>query len=104
MRTQTTVGAALAILVGAGLLFWTGCGGHDHSSHDHGAKSAAPSGEPAAKAYPLKTCVVSGEELGKMGEPKRIVYEGQEIKFCCPSCEKDFRKEPAKYLKKLAAK
>jgi hypothetical protein len=54
----------------------------------------------APKPYPLKQCVISGEDLGD--EPKVIVHEGQEIKFCCPGCEKDFRKEPAKYLKLIA--
>ena len=27
---------------------------------------------------------------------------GQEIKFCCPDCVKDFQKDPDKFLKKLA--
>lgn len=54
------------------------------------------------KPYPFKECLVSGEEIGSMGEPMRIVYEGQEIKFCCPSCEKDFEKDPKKYLKRIA--
>ena len=97
-----------ACVIFLGLLAWTGCdSGHDdHGPHDHGSTiqpSAADlkkgdAQEPAAKPYPLKICVVSGEELGKMGEPKRIVYEGQEIKFCCPSCEKEFRKDAAKFL------
>jgi hypothetical protein len=59
--------------------------------------------DPNAKPYPLKTCLVSGEELGKMGEPFRFSYKGQEIKLCCKGCEKDFNKEPEKYLQKLAA-
>jgi YHS domain-containing protein len=109
MCVRLMVKVALAALFGAGLLVWTGCGdGHDHASQQHSEKGtpqvsekASASQEPASKAYPLKTCVVSGEELGKMGEPKRIVYEGQEVKFCCPSCEKDFRKDPAKFLKKI---
>jgi len=109
MNLRTILGGAIAALAVGGLVLWTGCGdGHDHGSPGHSEKSAAPSTEkgaapqePAGKAYPLKTCVVSGEELGKMGEPKRIVYEGQEIKFCCPDCEKEFRKEPAKFLKKI---
>jgi YHS domain-containing protein len=54
-----------------------------------------------AKPYPLKTCVVSGDELGKMGEGKTITYEGREIRFCCKDCEPDFRKNPEKYIKKL---
>jgi hypothetical protein len=55
-----------------------------------------------AKPYPLKTCIVSDEELGKMGKPYVFTHEGQEIKMCCKDCLKDFNKEPAKYLKKIA--
>ena len=65
-----------------------------------GAASAADQADQP-KPYPLTVCSVSGEKLGSMGEPKRIVYEGREIKFCCPNCEKTFRKDPAKYLKKI---
>jgi len=51
--------------------------------------------------YPLKTCLVSGEKVGEMGPPPVLVYKGQEIKFCCPDCVKDFKKDPDKYMKKL---
>ena len=54
-----------------------------------------------AKPYPLDKCIVSDEKLGEMGKPFVFTYEGQEIKLCCKSCQKDFKKEPAKYLKKL---
>lgn len=53
------------------------------------------------KEYPLKTCVVSDEKLGSMGKPYVIKHEGREVQFCCKSCEKDFKKDPAKYLKKI---
>jgi len=57
-----------------------------------------------AKAYPLDKCIVTDEKLGEMGEPYAFVHEGQEIKLCCKSCQKDFKKEPSKYLKKLDKK
>ena len=53
------------------------------------------------KPYPLDKCVVSDEKLGSMGEPYVFTHEGQEIKMCCKGCLKDFKKEPAKYLKKI---
>ena len=58
---------------------------------------------PSAKPipYPLKTCPVSGDKLGEMGDPYVFVYQGQEIKFCCPDCKKDFLKDPQKYLKQI---
>ena len=53
------------------------------------------------KPYPLKTCVVSGNELGTMGKPITKVYDNQEIKFCCKPCIKKFEANPSKYLGKL---
>ena len=50
----------------------------------------------------LKTCPVSGDKLGAdMGKPYVFVYQGQEVKLCCPMCKADFDKDPAKYLKKI---
>jgi len=53
------------------------------------------------KPYPLKTCIVSGEKLGKMDKPFVFVYEGREIKLCCKDCQKEFKKNAAKYIKKI---
>jgi len=57
----------------------------------------------AAKPYPLDKCIVSDEKLGEMGKPHVFTHQGREIKLCCKSCSKDFKKDPAKYLKKLEA-
>lgn len=54
-----------------------------------------------AKPYPLKTCVVSDEKLGEMGEPYIFTQDGKEVRLCCKSCLKDFKKDPAKYMKKI---
>ena len=54
-----------------------------------------------AKAYPLTTCVVSGEKLGEMGEAFVFTHEGQEIKLCCKDCKKKFDKSPETYMKKI---
>lgn len=54
-----------------------------------------------AKAYPLDTCLVSDEKLGEMGDPYVFVHKGQEVKLCCKSCQKDFKKNTAKYMKKI---
>jgi len=55
------------------------------------------------KPYPLDVCLVSGEELGSMGDPHVFVHEGQEIKMCCDKCVPKFNKNPEKYLAKLKA-
>jgi hypothetical protein len=64
--------------------------------------SFAEKKEEKAKAYPLKTCVVSDEKLGDMGDPYVFTHNGQEVKLCCKSCLKDFNKDSAKYMKKIA--
>jgi hypothetical protein len=70
------------------------------------AADAPASGESVtatAKPYPLKTCIISGEELGSMGKPVVQVHKGQEVKFCCKSCIKKFDKNPDEYVKKALA-
>jgi YHS domain-containing protein len=65
------------------------------------AADQAADAKPKPKPYPLKTCVVTDEKLGEMGDGYVFVYEGREIKFCCKGCLKDFKKDPAKYIKKI---
>jgi YHS domain-containing protein len=62
----------------------------------------------ARAAYPLKTCLISGEELGGMGEPADYIYRqsgqpDQLVRFCCKMCVAKFKKDPAKYLAQLSA-
>jgi len=57
--------------------------------------------EQKLKPYTLKTCIISGDKLGEMGEPYTMAYEGREIKFCCKGCVKDFKKDPTKFVKKI---
>lgn len=65
------------------------------------ALHAADQAPAAAKPYPLTTCIVTDEKLDSMGGPLTKVYDGQEVKFCCKGCVKDFEKDQAKYLVKL---
>lgn len=53
------------------------------------------------KPYPLKTCVVSDEKLGEHGKPYVFTNNNQEVKLCCKDCLKDFKKDSAKYTKKI---
>lgn len=69
-----------------------------------GSAGDAKAGGATTRPYPSEVCVVSGEKLGgEMGEPAVIEYEGREVQFCCKSCVKQFKADPAKYLKKLDA-
>ena len=65
--------------------------------------AAKPAVAVPVKAYPLKVCLVTDSDLDSMGDEVSIVYQGQEIKFCCKPCEKKFLRAPEKYLAKLAA-
>jgi hypothetical protein len=50
--------------------------------------------------YPLKKCVVSGEEFGgEMGKPVKVTHNGTDVYLCCKACLKDFKKDPDKYTK-----
>ncbi|MAE28699.1 MAG: hypothetical protein CMJ87_06905 [Planctomycetes bacterium] len=55
------------------------------------------------KTYPLKTCVVSGEELGGagMGPPLDMLYGTRLVRLCGKACEKSFAKDPTDYLKRI---
>jgi YHS domain-containing protein len=68
-----------------------------------GGTAASPAIDAKARPDLMTNCPVSGEILGKMGQPFVFAYQGQEVKLCCPGCKKDFDKDPAKYLKKIEA-
>ena len=63
------------------------------------APAAAPAAPPAAPkgAYPLTTCVVSGEKLGEMGDPVVVTRDGVEIHLCCKNCIKELDADPKKF-------
>ncbi len=87
MKTKMKLIASLL-----GVVLFAGCA-------SNGAPNLA-----GAKAYPLKTCLVTDNDLNSMGDEQTIVYEGRVLKFCCEPCVKKFRKAPAKYLSKLGEK
>jgi hypothetical protein len=54
-----------------------------------------------ALAEKQRICPVSGELLGSMDPPKKIHVAGHNVFICCPGCEEDLTKDPAKYLAKI---
>lgn len=54
------------------------------------------------KSYPLDTCPVSGEKLGKMGEPVNVLYGTTLVRLCCNSCKKQLDKDGAAIVAKIA--
>ncbi len=60
--------------------------------------------EAQLPAYPLETCVVSGEVLGgDMGDVVNSVEGNRLVQLCCNSCKKDLAADPAKFLQTLDA-
>jgi YHS domain-containing protein len=47
---------------------------------------------------PQTTCPVMG---GKIDKKVFTDYDGKRVYFCCPGCIDTFKKDPAKYLKKM---
>lgn len=84
-----------AVAVSTGLLLASCKDNH----HNHGGSLSSNDG--VGEEYPLTTCVVSGEDLGSMGDPVTLSYKGTTVKLCCSSCKDDFHADPEKYLAKL---
>jgi hypothetical protein len=59
---------------------------------------AADAPSTTASADPFDSCIVSGEQLGSMGDAIVQAHEGREVRFCCTGCIKTFTKDPAKHL------
>ncbi len=94
-----------AFLAFAGLAMAHG----DHEAKSEQAATASAAASPdAIAAYPLKTCVVSGESLegDDADEPFNLVYKSEGhpdrlVRLCCKNCVKKFNANPEKYLKKI---
>ncbi len=89
MKSKFTI-IALAALLAAGLV----------------VRAEEKKDEAKKDTYPLKTCVVSGEELDGMGAMVKHTYRDAagketEVRFCCKECIKKFAKNPDKYLKMI---
>jgi hypothetical protein len=98
---------AVLFTFGAGLTLTTPVSAADHQAHQK-SPPAEKAPADAHAAYPLTTCVVSGEKLGSpdMGPPVDYIHKesgkpDRLVRFCCKGCIKDFKKDPAKYLKMI---
>jgi YHS domain-containing protein len=47
---------------------------------------------------PQTNCPVMGGAINKQHYSD---YQGKRVYFCCPACISEFKKDPAKYIKKL---
>lgn len=48
-----------------------------------------------------KVCPVTDKPLGSMGEPPKVIVNGEEVFLCCSGCESEIKSDPEKYLAKL---
>jgi hypothetical protein len=76
---------------------------HDASRPHQDQKPAAPATteKRGADPYPFDTCPTSGKKLGEMGDPVVKLFEGREVRFCCPACPPKFEKDLAASLAKI---
>jgi YHS domain-containing protein len=96
-------------VVGGGILaamlaFGVGC--HHEGDNGEGAGATAqpvsqPANQQAAVDLHNTVCPVSGDKVGdsKLTE----VYQGKIYHLCCDDCPKDFKKNPEKFSKAVAA-
>jgi membrane fusion protein, copper/silver efflux system len=54
------------------------------------------------RALAQRLCPVSGEPLGSMGVPIKVVLKGRPAFLCCKGCENQAKSNPDRFLKKLA--
>ncbi len=59
-----------------------------------------PTQAPAVTEVAQKTCPVMG---GQINMKVYADHNGKRVYFCCPGCNGTFKKDPEKFLKKLAA-
>jgi hypothetical protein len=107
--TFRTASSPIAAILAAALL--AGC---------TGSPSAPPKSETAAPevkselgklspddrklAEAQGTCPITGEALGSMGVPPKLVLKDRTVFLCCASCKNKAEAEPDKTLKAVDAK
>jgi len=50
-----------------------------------------------------RVCPKTGELLGSMGKPYKIMLKDRVVFLCCEGCEEEVKKDPETYLKRLDA-
>lgn len=98
MRTTTGLTCMLGLMLSIALT-----GGCKKESNTTTPSTPTTRNTPTTQASAVDTggqtvCPVSGAKIN----PKVFTeYEGKKVYFCCDGCIPTFKKEPAKYVKKL---
>ncbi|MDP2912390.1 MAG: YHS domain-containing protein [Candidatus Omnitrophota bacterium] len=67
---------------------------------EKGAKSRGVAASGAEKVN-NKVCPITGSKVD-MKNPVTYEHEGKVYNFCCPMCIDEFKKDPKKYIEKIA--
>lgn len=65
------------------------------------ADATGSAGNDEALAALQKSCPISGDKLGSMGKPIRVVAAGHNVLLCCPSCKEKLTAHPDYYLNRM---
>jgi hypothetical protein len=100
----------LATVALVGTIGWClfGCSQNDAAPPQDGqtAKAKLPVIEAAigkddkALIERQKVCPVSGEKLGGMGDPVKLLVDGHPVYLCCEGCVAKVKHDPETYLRK----
>jgi len=101
MQRNTLISLSVALALGlAGLAFADDMPGMKMPPSTPPATQ--PSTQPSAAIDLRNTvCPVSNDKVADSNLVE--VYDGKVYHMCCPDCHKDFEKDPAKYVKAVAA-
>ncbi|MGA2033172.1 MAG: hypothetical protein ABSG68_13010 [Thermoguttaceae bacterium] len=96
---------------------WAGCGSNPPPARKPAAQAedAAGTAEISKNLAQLsesdrklaekqKICPVSGELLGSMDKPVKVVVKGRTVFLCCDGCKAELEADPDKFLAKLDGK
>ena len=69
---------------------------------DAGTTMEQATGEMAEVEVNNKLCPIDMKEIGSMGEPANLSYNGKIYKICCPACLEEFNKNMGLYTENFA--
>ena len=74
----------------------------DDMAADSGTTMEQATGEMAEVEVNNKFCPIDMKEIGSMGEPANLSYNGKIYKVCCPACIEEFNKNKDQYIENFA--
>lgn len=91
-----------ALLVAVAMLASLPAQPEKHAEPATAATSTTADGKRVGDPYPFATCPISGKKLADGAVTK--LYEGREVRFCCPNCPATFEKDLKANLAKIDEK